>query len=340
MSAERVLHTSTLPDGRLRTLAITVRGDPGRLTFAEKYTGDGPGWMGRFTSFRVEARLDGDPAPLVEAVAGLAERGKLDLAPMGARERVADLLAAAGLLVRRDSTVPWVHLARHATLAIAPDGRPPAITFAEYGGEDGRRHVIAEYDSLDRIAGHLAGAHPESIADIPAADRIGRFVAAFTAFARTFDARAEPVAELYAALGVEAEERSERRYQLLHTNRAGTGCLFTLTLLVSSIEDKISFTEFYDYGAQPGDAGREYGYSAVTPYDSLQPLTAHLQARLGLEDDGAPADRLAACFSELIAVGALGDGRAIETNRNTVGELVAAAGVPFRPDYWVWFNSD
>ncbi|WP_433089340.1 hypothetical protein ACQP1P_23100 [Dactylosporangium sp. CA-052675] len=56
MSAEQVLHVSTMPTGHRRTLAVTV----GRtLTFWEKYTGDGSGWMGRITSLRAQARLDG-----------------------------------------------------------------------------------------------------------------------------------------------------------------------------------------------------------------------------------------------------------------------------------------
>ncbi|WP_426514128.1 hypothetical protein ACPPVO_28000 [Dactylosporangium sp. McL0621] len=338
MSAEQVLHTSTTPTGHQRTLAVAVRD---ALVFTEKYTGDGSGWMGRFTSFRAEARLDADPGPLVAAVADLAARGKLDLPPMAARERVADLLAAAGLLVRRDSTVPWVHLSRHATLTVAPDGRPPAITFAEYGGDDGRRHVVTEYDDIDRLTGHLAAAHPASIVDIAAGDRIGRFIAAFTAFADASGTHAGPVAALYEELGLEFEERFERRYRLLHTNRADTDCLFSLTLLVSSIENRISFSEFYDYGARPGDPGREYGYSVVTPYDSLEPLTADLEARLGRTPDGAPAqDRLAACFADLVARGALGDGRPIESNRDAVTELLTAAGVPAKPDFWVWFDSD
>ncbi|WP_432971578.1 hypothetical protein [Dactylosporangium sp. CA-233914] len=340
MSGERVLHTSAMPTGHRRSVVVTVGGEPARLTFAEKYTGDGIGWMGRFTSFRVEARLDGDPEPLVAAVADLAERGKLDLPPMGARERVADLLAAAGLLVRRASTVPWAHLTRSVTLAVEPDGRPPAITFSQHGGQEGRRQVVMEYDALDRIAEHLSGRYPQSSVDIAAGDRIGRFLAGFTAFAGDGGASVEAVSGLCAGLGVETQERFERRYPLLHTRRENTDCLFSLTLLVSSIENKISFTEFYDYGARPGDAGREYVYSAVTPYDSLEALLAHLEGSLGLAHDGLGADRLAACFRELVARGALGDGRGIEANRDIVAGWFVEAGVPYKPDVWVWFNSD
>ncbi|MFI5908022.1 hypothetical protein [Dactylosporangium sp. NPDC051541] len=323
MSAEQVLQTSTTASGHTRTLAIAVGGEPPKLKFTEKYTGEGTGWMGRFTAFHVEALLDAaDPAPLVAAVEDVARAGRLP--PGKARERVAGLLAATGLLVRRTSSIPWVHLDKDATLTIAPDGNPPAITFARYGAE--KRHVVIEYEHLDRLTEHLTGARALSTED-----RIGRFVDAFAGITTL-----ERVVELYTAAGVEFEERSEHRYPLLRTNRTSTDCLFTLTLLVSSIEDRISFTEFYDYGGRPGDAGREYGYSAVTSYSSLEPLLAYLRAHLGLDE---PAT-LDACFRELLARGVLGDGHAIEGNRDTVGELFTAAGVRYTPDHWVWFNSD
>ncbi|WP_433064469.1 hypothetical protein [Dactylosporangium sp. CS-033363] len=331
MGAEQVLHTSAGADGRVRTLAVSIEDGPRRLVFTEKHVGDGSGWMGRFTSFRAEARLDSEPGPLVAAVAELAERGKLDLPPMGARERVADLLASAGLLVRRDSSVPWVHLAARANLVVAPDGRPPAITFAEYLAGEGKRHIVVEYDAMERITLHLAG--PSGARD----DRIGRFIAAFTA---ATDGRSERVAELYRALGIEFEERFEHRYQLLSTFRANSGCAFSLTLIVSSIDDKILFREYYDYNARPGDPGREYAYSVETPFASLEALAVHLQALLGIEPEGAPADRLAACFQALVERGVLGDGQAIEANRNTVAQLFGAAGVPGKTDVWSWFNAE
>ncbi|GAA3454111.1 hypothetical protein [Dactylosporangium matsuzakiense] len=323
MNGEQVLHTSTTATGHTRTLAVTVSGEPAKLRFTEKYTGDGSGWLGRFTAFHVEARLDAaDPGPLVAAVRDATVAAPLP--PGKARDRVAGLLAATGLLIRRSSSIPWVHLGRQATLAITPDGNPPAITFARYGEQ--KVHVVTGYDNLDRLTEHLTGARALSTQD-----RIGRFIAAFEPITTR-----EQVLALYEALGLEFEERSERRYPLLHANRANTDCIFTLTLLVSSIDDRIAFTEFYDYGARPGDAGREYGYSAVTPYASLQPLTGYLRAHLGLDERAG----LDACFRELVARGVLGDGRPIEANRDLVGELFSAAGVAYQPDHWVWVDSD
>ncbi|HTJ31837.1 MAG TPA: hypothetical protein VL738_01270 [Dactylosporangium sp.] len=337
LSHERELRSATVPTGQRRTLSVEIRDEaPPRLTFIEKYSGEGTGWLGRFTSFRAEAALDADPEPLVQAVAALADAGKLDLPPMGARERVADLLAAAGLIVRRQSTVPWAHLGRRATLAVSPDGRSPSVTFSQYAGDEGRFQVTTPYDGLDRIASHLATL---STVDGPAGDRLGRFFAAFEAFAAE-DVGAERVHEMFVAAGVESQRREERRYPLLKVHRENTDCIFTLSLLVSSIDDKISFSEFYDYMPRSGDSGREYGYSAVTPYDSLGPLTALLESRLGVAPDGALPDRLAACLREFVARGALGDGRPIEACRDQVALWYAEAGVPYRPDHWVWFNSD
>ncbi|GAA2371733.1 hypothetical protein GCM10010170_073490 [Dactylosporangium salmoneum] len=336
-----MLRTSTTASGHLRVLAVT-QGD-GRFGFAETYSartpsGQDTGWMGRFAAFRVEARDGEDPAPLIEAVADLAGRGRLDLPPMQARELVADLLVAAGVLVRRSSTVPWAHVGGRATVVLEPDGRPPAIRFTEHHGDAGRRQVEAGFEDLDRIAAYLAARHPRSVDGVGEGDRIGRFLGAFTAFAAEHEGRVEAAARLYTELGVEHEERFEWRYRLLHANRTGTGCLFSLTLLVSSIENRIAFTEFYDYEARGADAGREYGYSAVTPYDSIGRLLGHLEPRLGRAHDGPPAERLARCFEGLLATGVLGDGRAIETNRDAVLGLFTEAGVPGEPDFWFWAN--
>ncbi|MGI5241141.1 hypothetical protein [Dactylosporangium sp. CA-139066] len=334
---ERELRASTVPTGQRRTLSVSVRdgSPPPRLMFIEKYTGDGTGWLGRFTSFRAEALLDGDPEPLIAAIAELAGAGKLDRPPMGARERVADLLEAAGLVVRRESTVPWLHLGRRGTLGVAPDGRRAGITFTQSAAGEARFQVVAAYDDLDAVAAHLA---LSSTVDVAPADRLGRFFALFEAFADG-EVNAERVQRMLRDAGVESERRDERRYRLLHVDREHTDCIFTLTLLVSAIEDKITFTEFYDYLPRSGDAGREYGYGATTPHASLPQLTAHFAARLGREPAAGP-DGLAACFRELVDRGVLGEHQAIESNRNLVAGWFTDAGVPWRPDDWVWFNSD
>ncbi|WP_433222800.1 hypothetical protein ACQP00_24450 [Dactylosporangium sp. CS-047395] len=329
MSAEQVLHTSTGTDGRVRTLTVSIHDGPSRLVFLEKYAGDGPGWLGRYASFRAEARLDTDPGPIVAAVADLANRGRLELPPMAARDRVAELLAAAGLPVRRSSSVPWVPLAAGVHLVVTPDGRAPQIAVTVYQPGETKRHIVVEYDALERITAHLAG--PSGAKD----DRIGRFVAAFT---EATGGQIERIMGLYRALGIEFEERIEHRYQLLSTFRAGAGCTFSLTLLVSAIDDKIAFREFYDYHARAGDPGREYAYSVETPFASLEALTVHLRALLEIEPGGAPADRLAACFQALVERGVLGDGQGIEANRNAVAQLFGAAGVPGKTDVWAWFN--
>lgn len=347
---ERVLHTSTVPSGQQRTLSVTVRdGRDARTSvmFIEKYTGTGTGWLGRFTSFRVEALIPADPdgraGRLVADVSALVDSGQLDLPPEGARDRVAELMTAAGFEPLRRTTIPWVSLPGRTTLSLHPDERPPAIKFWQHGGDGDRVQVVTAYESMDRVAEHLARRFPQSTVDLMPGDRIGRFIATFTAFLAATgeaDPPADRVARLYGELGVPAERRSERRHELLRTYRDNTDCAFSLTLLVSSIDDRISFTEFYDYYARPGDSGREYGYSAITPYGSLDRLVAFLEGRLGHARQGDPADRLVACFRELVDRGELSAGGAIETCRNLVGGWFTEAGVPYKPDFWVWFDSD
>jgi hypothetical protein len=43
---------------------------------------------------------------------------------------------------------------------------------------------------------------------------------------------------------------------------------------------------------------------------------------------------------ELVGRGVLGDHQAIEGCRDLVGAWFTEAGVAWRPDHWVWFNSD
>lgn len=140
----------------------------------------------------------------------------------------------------------------------------------------------------------------------------------------------------------EVPPAATRIEQLLSVHRVQTRCVFTLTLSFNPGDRGISFTEFYDYLPVPGDAGREYGYGVRTPYASLPILVDFFEARLGgtAEASGELADRLTACFRDLIASGELGNDLPLRENNGRVTGWFAEAGVTFEPTDWFWFNSD
>ncbi|MEV5965783.1 hypothetical protein AB0L70_28710 [Kribbella sp. NPDC051952] len=125
-----------------------------------------------------------------------------------------------------------------------------------------------------------------------------------------------------------------RREELLRVHRMPSDCIFKLTLTIDA--DRITFTEFYDYGPRGDDPGREYGYSVHAPYDALDQL-ADVYAP-GTE--GPAADRLVRAFNHLITEGVLGDGRGLKINQTKVFEGFEAAGVEPTTSVWSWINSD
>ncbi|HZX07782.1 hypothetical protein, partial [Kribbella sp.] len=127
------------------------------------------------------------------------------------------------------------------------------------------------------------------------------------------------------------------RETLLRVHRPND-CIFTLSLTLDpDARDKgITFTEFYDYGPSGDDPGREYGYSVQAPYAALDVLADTYAPGM----TGTARERLIGAFRDLVAKGVLGDGKALQANRDLVLRDFTAAGVEAVEDVWVWFNSE
>ena len=310
------LSRATVPTGQERTLTVLQLGTLAR--FHEKYTGAGTGWLGSFANFWVEARLEDleplvGPAPSAEGLRTfIRERiGELeDLPLLGARETVAGWFAGAGVTHRRGSSTPHIRLGASTSLSLHLGEPPWQAEFNQHtGGGQRRTRVTLPYEAVGPV------------------DRFAREV-------REFDA--DRLAAWCVEAGIPHEVRTEHRHELLRTHRGNTDCAFWLTLGISSIDDKIWFSENYEYYSRPGDSGREYAYTARTPYGSLARLVEFFEDQPGTGD---PEDRLVACFTELVSRGELRDDGLIEGNRNRVGAWFTEAGVPYVPDFWFWMNS-
>ncbi|WP_112246817.1 hypothetical protein [Kribbella monticola] len=88
------------------------------------------------------------------------------------------------------------------------------------------------------------------------------------------------------------------------------------------------------------DAGREYGYTAYSPYSSIAALTTFLERHLDhIAPGDTPEEQLVWCFTELVARGELREDRPLQFNYSQVLAWFEAAGVPAASDTWSWMNS-
>lgn len=133
-----------------------------------------------------------------------------------------------------------------------------------------------------------------------------------------------------------------RRVTLVNVYRKSTDCIYKLILTLDAHDSEkgVSFTESYDYGPMADDPGREYGYTAYSPYSSIAKLTTYLEQRFEWVARGnEPEEQLVSCFVELVAKGELRDGRPLQFNYSQVLAWFEAAGVPAASSTWSWISS-
>jgi hypothetical protein len=132
------------------------------------------------------------------------------------------------------------------------------------------------------------------------------------------------------------------RHELLKHYREAAGCVFHLWLTFDAgrHDDEVSFSEYYDYAARPGDSGREYGYSVLVPRRDLDRLVEVVARRAGRPPGEDTQATLLDCFQALVARGELGEHLDLRENVGTVRSWLDDAGIASRTDQWAWFNSD
>ncbi len=241
-------------------------------------------------------------------------------------------------------------------LVISADTRPATVKFVEVSQPIGRLDWTQGYDvtvpseKIDDLIAYLTAAKglvppreqaPEERLVSCLRQLVGR--GELTAGLPQRAMRARMVQWLGAAGAPVAIGRSLRTEVLLHRQREQTDSMVQLRLLIDPVgKTGIAFWEDYEYYARAGDAGREYGYGVKTPYESLEALVDSLEQRSGRAPEPTEdlEDRLVASMRRLVERGDLGARLPLRENRARVAAWFTEAGVPVKPDEWVWINSD